>query len=190
MRDIVGRIAKPVKLSDFLENVVRNPDDKDIHEYAYVSSIDGRVRSKGEQDLAYSEKDLREIRQGDILLSGIDVVKGAIGVVGADCDGLVVSKEFFTIRPKQYASIKVLPEYIVCLLRSPKMREIIEGTVTGVSNRTRIEDIDKFLELPLQAPADMAAQKKIASQLLAAYAAQDKARSALAEIEASVSTVG
>lgn len=186
MRDIVNSLVNSVKLGDLLENIVRIPEEKDIHEYAFVSSIDGRVRSKGEQDLAYSEKDLRQIKKGDILLSGIDVVKGAIGVVGVDCDGLVVSKEFFTLRPKANAAKSVLPEYVVCLLRSPRMREIIEGTVTGVSNRTRIEDIGRFLDLPLSAPADMANQRKITSRLLAAYKAQDEARAALAEIEASV----
>lgn len=187
MRDIVGQMHNPVKLGDLLENVVRIPEEKDIHEYAFVSSTDGRVRSKGEQDLAYSEKDLREIAEGDILLSGIDVVKGAVGVVNSDCSGLVVSKEFFTLRPRADAAKKVLSEYVVCMLRSPKMREIIEGTVTGVSNRTRIEDIERFLELPLPEPADMAEQKKIADRLRAAYKAQDQAQAALAEIEASVS---
>jgi type I restriction-modification system DNA methylase subunit len=190
MRDIVSRLESPVKLGDLVENVIRIPDEKDIHKYAYVSSADGRVRSKGEQDLAYAEKDLREIKPGDILLSGIDVVKGAIGVVGADCDGLVVSKEFFTLRPKHNATKQVLPEYMVCLLRSPKMREIIEGTVTGVSNRTRIEDIIRFLELPLPVPADMLEQQKIVSRLLDAYKAQDQAHNALAEIEASVAEMG
>jgi type I restriction-modification system DNA methylase subunit len=186
MLDIINGFVNPVKLGDLLENIVRIPEEKDMHEYAFVSSIDGRVRSKGEQDLAYSEKDLREIKKGDILLSGIDVVKGAVGVVGHDCDGLVVSKEFFTLRPKTNALMTVLPEYVVCLLRSPRMREIIEGTVTGVSNRTRIEDIGRFLDLPLSSPADMDRQKKIADRLLAAYEAQDQARTALAEIEASV----
>lgn len=187
MLDIQGRLTEPTRLCDLLEPVVRIPEERDVHEYAYVSSTDGRVRSKGVQDLAYSERDLRVLRSGDILLSGIDVVKGAIGVVGEDCNGLVVSKEFFTLIPRKDATVEVLPEYVVCLLRSPLMREIIEGTVTGVSNRTRIDDIQSFLELPIPKPASREEQVEVAERLKAAYMAQDRAQTALEEIEAAVS---
>lgn len=67
------------------------------------------------------------------------------------------------------------------------MREIIEGTVTGVSNRTRIDDIQSFLELPIPKPASREEQVEVAERLKAAYMAQGRAQTALEEIEAAVS---
>lgn len=186
MLDIVKSFSQAIPLCELLDPAVRIPEARELQEYAYVSSSDGRVRSRGEQDLKYKSKDLREICKGDILLSGIDVVKGAIGVVGPDCHELVVSKEFFTLIVKEHPSVSVLPEYIVCLLRSKLMRDVIQGRVTGVSNRTRIENIDLFLELPIPYPPSLKEQRKIAAKLWDAYAAQDQAEAALTVIEESV----
>lgn len=189
MQDLSAAIKSPVRLGDILEQVVRIPDDKEVYEYAYVSSSDGRVRSKGDQDFLYRANDLRELRAGDILLSGIDAVRGAIGVVGRDCNRLVVSKEFYTLRVKQDHKSDVAPEYIACVLRSPPMQAIIEGTITGVSNRTRVESIDEFLNIMIPKPATFAKQMVVVKKLHMAFRAQDKARDSLAEIEADVTSI-
>jgi type I restriction-modification system DNA methylase subunit len=183
MREIVAGLKSATRLSSLLTPVVRIPDEKETYPYAYVRSEDGRVRSKGEQDLDYAPRDLREIRTNDILLSGIDVVRGAVGVVGSDCSGMVVSKEFFTLRIQKAVAGKVLPEYLTCLLRSKPVQEIIEGSITGVSNRTRIETIEDFLDLQIPSPAPISKQKAIVSQLRKAYQSQDKAHESLQQIE-------
>ena len=183
MRELVAGLKLPVRLSSLLVPVVRIPDEKETYPYAYVRSEDGRVRAKGEQDLDYAPRDLREIRTNDILLSGIDVVRGAVGVVGRDCSGMVVSREFFTLRLRKAVAGKVLPEYLTCLLRSTTVQEIIEGSITGVSNRTRIETIEDFLDLQIPSPTSIARQKTIVSQLRKAYRSQDNARVSLQQIE-------
>ena len=183
MREIVAGLKSPVRLSRLLMPVIRIPDEKETYPYAYVRSDDGRVLSKGEQDLDYAPRDLREIRSNDILLSGIDVVRGAVGVVGSDCSGMVVSKEFFTLRLQKAVSGEVLPEYLTCLLRSNHVQQIIEGSITGVSNRTRIETIEDFLDLQIPSPAPMAKQRAIVRQLRRAYRSQDKASESLQQIE-------
>lgn len=183
MCEIVAGLKSPVRLGSLLHPVVRVPEEKETYPYAYVRSEDGRVCSKGEQDLDYATRDLREIRTNDILLSGIDVVRGAVGVVGSDCSGMVVSKEFFTLRLQKAVAGNVLPEYLTCLLRSKPVQEIIEGAITGVSNRTRIETIDDFLNLQIPPLASITKQKLIVGQLRKAYRAQDKAKESLLQIE-------
>lgn len=189
MRDLSSTIKSPVRLGDIVEHVIRIPDDREVYAYAYVSSGDGRVRSKGDQDFLYKPSELRELRTGDILLSGIDAVRGAIGVVGRDCSGLVVSKEFFTLRIQPKYKSEIAPEYIACILRSPLIQAIIEGTITGVSNRTRIESVDEFLQIRIPKPASYTKQKTIVNKLRMAFRAQDKVQKSLEEIEDEVTSI-
>jgi type I restriction-modification system DNA methylase subunit len=189
MRELIAGMTKQLPLSDILEPIVRIPDtalvDQDafVHTYAWVRGTDGRVCVKGPQDLKYDAKELRQLKEGDILVSGIDAVKGAIGVVGADSDGLVVSKEFFTLRVKDTLSGQVEPEYVVRLLRSSKMRAIIEGAITGVSNRTRIESAVELLRLPIPPLPSLDVQQDIAKRVADAFVAQDAASNTFSAID-------
>lgn len=79
--------------------------------------------------------------------------------------------------------------YVSCVLRSPPIQAIIEGTITGVSNRTRIESIEEFMQIPIPKPATPAKQKAIVDKLRAAFRAQDKLVSSLNEIEAEVTKI-
>jgi restriction endonuclease S subunit len=144
------------------------------------------VRPKGPQDLKYSVNDLRVLKEGDILVSGIDAIRGAIGVVGKDCDGLVVSKEFFTFRIKENKLAEVNAEYLVRVLRSSKMREIMEGAITGVSNRTRLESASELLKLPIPPLPEVSEQIKIAKRVANAFRAQDNAAKVFTEIDNSL----
>jgi hypothetical protein len=83
-KDLIGRIKALVPLSYVADLVAegRVPPEQDIYKFASVSRVEARVRPKGET-------------------SGIDLVHGSVGVVGADCSGMVVSKEYFILRPKE-----------------------------------------------------------------------------------------
>ena len=192
MRDLVTAMPEQVALSSILEAVKRTPEvgviDEQalVHSYAWVRSTDGRVRPKGPQDLKYSVNDLRVLKEGDILVSGIDAIRGAIGVVGKDCDGLVVSKEFFTFRIKENKLAEVNAEYLVRVLRSSKMREIMEGAITGVSNRTRLESASELLKLPIPPLPEVSEQIKIAKRVANAFRAQDNAAKVFTEIDNSL----
>lgn len=176
---LVSKMKNTIKLKDVVEPVVRIPEEKEIYKIATITRNDGRVRFKGEEDLEYSARDLRVIRKGDILISGMDAVNGSIGAVQKDCDKLVVSKEYFTLRRRG----QNVPEYIAYLLRSKMIREIIEGTVTGTSNRTRIQSINDFLELPIPTPASIPKQKQIAAKIKKAFKSQDRTSISLKRIE-------
>jgi len=77
------------------------PPEQTIYAFASVSRNEARVRSKGRSSTAYSVDDLQMVQEGDILVSGIDLVNGAVGVVGRDCDGMVVSVEYIILRAKE-----------------------------------------------------------------------------------------
>nr|WP_246679798.1 N-6 DNA methylase [Mesorhizobium sp. B2-3-5] len=193
MRELIAAMPEQVPLSAILDSVVRIPDDTLVDEqaliysYAWVRSVDGRVRPKGIQDLKYEARDLRVVKTGDILVSGIDAVRGSIGVVGEDCDGLVVSKEFFIFRIKAEKQCSVDAEYLVRILRSPKMRAILEGTITGVSNRTRMESPSELLKIPIAPLPSLEEQQKISQKVQEAFKAQDDAVKVFAAIDNTLS---
>ncbi|WP_088334186.1 N-6 DNA methylase [Sphingomonas mucosissima] len=193
MKELVATMGERILLSSVIEPVTRIPNtelvDEEalVHSYAWVRSTDGRVRPKGIQDLQYDTKDLREIKSGDILVSGIDAVRGAIGVVEDDCDGLIVSKEFFTFRVRESSEGKVDAQYVARLLRSEKMRAILEGAITGVSNRTRLESPAQLIALPIPPLPSIKVQQSLAEQVRAAFRAQDEAAKVFAAIDKSLS---
>lgn len=178
MRDEISRMKSKIALSELVEEVIRTPREHPMYEFATAMRV-GRVRRKGEEYTSYQPSDLREIKEGDIIFSGIDIIHGAIGVVGSDCDGCVVSKEYYVLRIKDDKKDAVLPEFLSTLLRSPRMQIIIEGLVTGTSNRTRVQDIQSFLELPIPALPPVKAQEQYAEQVKQAFALQDEAEATL-----------
>jgi hypothetical protein len=133
MKDIVGAMPAMVPLDSVADLVSegRTPPEKDIYSFASVSRVDVPVQPKKDTATHYNASELNVVQKGDVLISGIDLVHGSIGVVDPDCDGIVVSKEYYILNAKT----GVDPHYLVALLRTPAMRRMVEGTVTGTSNR-------------------------------------------------------
>lgn len=169
-KDLIGKIASPVSLSDMADHVRsgRVPPEKDLYSFASVTRTEARVKAKGDIDTSYSAEALQTIKAGDILASGIDLVHGSVAVVGDDCDGMVVSKEYFILRAKE----GIDPFWLTSLLRTKAVRRIIEGTVTGTSNRTRVESADVLMALPMPAPPTKPVQVNIGDTLRQAIAFQ------------------
>ncbi|MBI5115059.1 hypothetical protein HZA56_01140 [Candidatus Poribacteria bacterium] len=186
MKDLISKAKETVRLGEVVENVVRLPDEQEIYRFATVSRVDGRVRFKEETTTSYESKDLRVVKSGDLLVSGIDFVNGSVGTVHKNCNDLVVSKEYFTLRPKKGVRYRALPEYLAAVLRSRQMREIIEGTVTGTSNRTRVQNVEVLLDLPIPKPTSLDNQKKVERKVKAAFKAQDRAERDLLNIGTSI----
>ena len=85
-------------------------------------------------------------------LPGIAVgrrVNGAVGYAGEDVADRVVSREFYTLRVREDREGDADARYLALLMRTPHARELVAGTVTGTSNRTRVEDETSLLALPL-----------------------------------------
>lgn len=167
MQDLISKIPSAVLLSQIADLIStdRIPPEQDIYAFASVARNEARVRPKGETGTLYSADDLQQVKTGDILISGIDLVHGAVGVVGPDCNDMVVSKEYFILRAKNGND----PHWLVSLLRTGAMRRIVEGTITGTSNRTRVESPAVLMSLPLPKPPDAKRQKAVGDALRAAH---------------------
>ena len=168
-------------LGDFVTLEIRNPpEDPDcIYSFATVDRTTGEVRDARVESTEYSPADLRVIREGDIVVSGIDLVNGAVGYASRAVDGRVVSKEFYTLAPRPELADVVDARYLALLLRTPHTSQMVAGSVTGTSNRTRIEDASALLNLPLPPLPALAAQRGLASRVERALAARKAARAAL-----------
>ncbi len=188
---IVASLNAPIHLADLIEPRIEYPTELDKQPSgdwlnAFVQSNDGRVRSRGERTLKYKLNDLRVLRENDILVSGIDARRGAIGLVPKSLDGHVVSKEFLVLKVRDDRKSDVVPGYIAAVLRSASVREMIDGVTTGVSNRTRIETPQTLLGLPIEAPPAYAAQQVICDKIKAVYQKLDEAEAELDRIASSL----
>ncbi len=153
MKAAVAELPATVALSDIADLVAsgRTPGQSDFYSFAFVSRGTAFVGRRPLTATQYSTEELQQVEEGDVLVSGIDLVNGSVGVVGTDCDGAVVSKEYYILRAKP----GVDPHWLVAMLRTTLVRRIIEGMVTGTSNRTRVESGDALMELrvpPMPAP--------------------------------------
>jgi type I restriction-modification system DNA methylase subunit len=142
------QLSSPLTLKDLLEvRMMASPAYAPAYDFATMERGQGIIRSKGHEPTQYSTKDLRCVREGDIVVSGIDVVNGSVAIAGPDVDGCVLSKEFYAYRVKK--GVSASPEFIAVLLRSQFSRKLIAGLVSGTSMRTRLESAEQLLELPL-----------------------------------------
>ncbi len=90
---------------------------------------------------------LFRVHTGDIVLSNINAVHGAIAVIPEEFDGLVVSHEFTICRAKNGRD----PRLIWSLLRSPQMRADLLLMASGIG-RHRVQ-WENVVQLMLPVPA-------------------------------------
>jgi predicted RNA methylase len=177
--------ADHLTLGYYVETVVRYPpeDHMGVYGFATVDRASGEVKAKGVAVTQYEPMELRMIQAEDIVLSGIDVVNGAVGFALPSVAGLVVSKEFYTLRVRENRTAEADPRYIALLLRTAHARELLGGLVTGTSNRTRIEDEAALLALPLAPLPPLREQERIAGEVDAAF---ERRRGTARDLEAAV----
>jgi len=181
MKSAVAALPKTVPLSELADVVSngRTPAQSDFYSFATVSRLNAFVSPKGVTATQYGVEDLQEVRTGDVLISGIDLVNGAVGVVEPECDGMVVSKEYYILR----AAPDVDPHWLVALLRTSLVRRIIEGAVTRTSNRTRVDNAAALQALRVPAAPSVEIQTAVGDALRSAHSHQREAAKSLAEAE-------
>jgi type I restriction-modification system DNA methylase subunit len=150
IRNMRERFGDLGRLGDVLE--IRSaehpaPDRRGRYPFAEVNRVTGTIRPKGDQDVSYSPNQLWIVREGDLVVSGIDVVHGSLAVAGLDVDGMVMSSEMYPYRVKDPRKCSAV--YLQLLLRSTGARQLLEGMTTGTSNRTRLESAEQLLNLPI-----------------------------------------
>jgi hypothetical protein len=186
-RELRERFGEPPILGDYLavEEVERpEPNRLGKYPFAEINRLTGTVRPKGEQAVEYSPKSLWVVREGMLVVSGIDAVNGAVAVAGPDVDGLIMSAEMFAYRVKDPKVTS--PVYLQLLVRSKAARELLEGLTTGTSNRTRLESAGQLLELPIPPLPAIEEQRRIAKGFQRSVAARTAATDSQAEAEDAV----
>ncbi|MDP9885498.1 hypothetical protein J2W21_003021 [Sinomonas atrocyanea] len=180
------RYGALISLGDILEVVSRvSPEASRNGEYDFaLAARTGEVVRKGQAKVDYSPSDLWVVQKGDLVLSSIDLVNGAVAVAGDDVHGLVMSKEMYAYRLREGASERASLEYIQILLRSDAAKEMLLGFTTGTSNRTRLENAEQLLEFPIPPLPEMAEQNEKSEKLREAYALVREAKERLAELQA------
>lgn len=165
------------KLGDLAEIVVREPEEEEmgIYTFATIERRTGRVKVRGVEGTAYRPQELRVIRTGDIVISGIDLVHGSVGYARGDVDEAVVSHEFYVLRVRDDLEGVVDARFLALLLRTTRMRELVAGTVTGTSNRTRVESAEALLNLPLPELPAYTSQQAIAAEVDEAMSLEERA---------------
>ena len=169
-------------LGHYAQVVVRHPEEDEVPFYRFgtIDRNTGEVRSRGFTDTKYLRSDLRVIREGDIVVSGIDLVNGSVGYADASVDGLVVSKEFYTLVVREEAASEVDPKFLAILLRTPSARRLT--IPTGTSNRTRVEGEDALLALPLPDLPPLTEQIAVAERVHEAYESRRRASETIEEV--------
>jgi restriction endonuclease S subunit len=91
------------------------------------------------------------IREGDILFSRIDIRQGAIGLVGKELDGAVVTRDFPVFRLNN--STDLARSYLRYVFLSPSFMSQARGASRGTTGRQKMKR-DRFLEFRVPWPGD------------------------------------
>jgi type I restriction-modification system DNA methylase subunit len=187
IRELHEQFGDLESLGDYLEVAeVEHPEPnrRGQYEFAQINRVEGTIRSKGVQSVNYSPRALWFVREGHLVVSGIDCVHGSVAVAGSDVDGLVMSGEMYAYRVKDPKAASAI--YLQLLLRSPGARQLIEGMTTGTSNRTRLESAEQLLDLPIPPLPSLAEQRHAARKFEQSIASYRSARETQREVEGTV----
>jgi type I restriction enzyme M protein len=137
------------------------PSRSGAYPFAYVAR-EGEVRPKGVTDTSYASNKLWTVSEGDLVVSGIDLVWGAVGIARGDTAGMVMSSEMHAYRVKK--GVEAVPEFLLLVLRTKTANEMLWGLTTGTSNRTRLENAAQLLALPIPPLPPLAEQERQATE--------------------------
>ena len=120
---------------------------------------------------------LYRVREGDLVISHINAIHGAVAVIPPELDGLVATTEYTVCRPKAGIDARI----IWLLLRSPEIRSDLLLNSTGIG-RTRVRwDSASKVEMPT--PPD-SLSKALTRQVKQAEKKEREARDLRAEAQA------
>lgn len=151
---------------DVLEEVKRRVDWDDDQSYPLISV---RRRSEGafhRETLKGSEiltKKLNYAYEGEFLISKMQVVHGAMAVVPAELNGMLVSDSYLAFQSADAERIDI--NFIGWLSTTQQMYKAVRRCSYGVHIEKMTFDLDMFLNEKLQVPIDLAEQRLICGVL-------------------------
>ncbi len=111
-------------------------------------------------------KKLNVVRVGDFVVSKMQVVHGAMGVVPVDLDGMFASDSYLTFRSADES--RYLLDYIGCLSKTTTMNRLAYRCSHGVHIEKMTFDVDVFLGERIYIPKSLEDQQMIVDRLTAA----------------------
>jgi type I restriction enzyme S subunit len=153
---------KTVRIGDLLEETRRPVEWNDEHIYQLVSI---RRRNGGlflRECLAGSaiaSKSLFVAKAGDLLISRMQVVHGAIASVPADLDGSHISAMYLCLTPRSGTTVRTA--FVDLLAHLPAMHRITMACSHGVHIEKMTFDPHKFMTCALHVPSTLAEQDRI-----------------------------
>jgi type I restriction enzyme S subunit len=111
----------------------------------------GVFRSDVKAGSTFSYPSLTRIRTDDFIYPKLMAWEGALGVVPAECDGLVVSPEFPVF---EIDAEIVRPVVVDTFFRDPRTLPMLRSASSGTNMRRRRIQPGRFLELKMPIPSD------------------------------------
>jgi type I restriction enzyme M protein len=123
------------------------------------------------------------VHLGQFVLSKIDAHNGAFGLVPDDCDGAIITGNFwaFDVDPNQLS-----PRLLLSIVQSPEFLDFCVRSSPGATNRRYLQE-DKFLDQVISVPREIVLQAQLADtldELSDAVQAQQRALLLLTEMTA------
>lgn len=146
-------------LDELLIRVKDEIDLEDDEEYKRITiringnGIEIRDQLKGEK---IGTKRQFLVSEGQLVLSKIDARSGAFGILPADCDGAIITGNFWAYNINEDL---VEPEFLRLIITSEKFLNFCKASSTGTTNRKYLDE-SKFLAQSIKIP-EIGIQRKI-----------------------------
>lgn len=154
---------KPYRLGDFLE---RQYDSVSVESFTKYKRI--TIKTKGQgielrdevEGLEIGTKNQFKAKHNQFLLSKIDAMNGAFGIVPLECDGGIITGNFWTYNLNEEI---INREYLRLLCIKQEFTKFSIAASEGTTNRKYLRE-DKFLNLLIPLPA-LFQQQSIVSKI-------------------------
>ena len=167
-KEFKGERWRTHRLGDLLQEVDRYVTFDDDHTYRLASI---RRRSEGLffrealQGKDIKTKVMKTIRTGDFILSKMQVVHGAWGLVTPEFDGMFVSDSYISLVPRDGSPLKI--EFLNYLSQMRFMRHLAYICSHGVHIEKMTFNLEDFLHEKITIPPTLDEQAKIVGVLSA-----------------------
>jgi type I restriction enzyme S subunit len=167
-KEFKGERWRAYRLGDLLEEVDRYVTFDDEHTYRLASI---RRRSEGVffrealQGKDIRTKVMKTIRTGDFMLSKMQVVHGAWGLVTPEFDGMFVSDSYIGLVPRDEKALSI--EFFNYLSQTRHLRHLAYISSHGVHIEKMTFGLDDFLREKITIPLTIEEQTKIVAVLSA-----------------------
>ncbi len=167
-KEFKGKEWRRLRIGDLLQEVDRYVEFDEEHAYKLASV---RRRSEGLffrealQGKEIKTKVMKTIRTGDFLVSKMQVVHGAWGLVTSAFDGMFVSDSYIALVPREGSGLKI--EFLNYLSQMRFMRHLAYVCSHGVHIEKMTFNLDDFLHEKITMPPTIEEQERIVGVLSA-----------------------